>query len=215
MRMSTSRLLIISLAATIGVATSIHWNPARAAETGDNPWKASYEINSQRRFIPVELWTGGPWDGNRDLAPTPASLKFGAGNKKQIEGPFEWQRPGSDEKLMAYSRTNQGKKQVFVISSKKDGLGRVEDSRYDRNCHDEVKFPLGVWTQGETRVFDIICTTKNRQIVVTIEKIDFDHRGIAHSLQFHWVVDGGKGKGTDMHYIYSPGKGLVREWGNE
>jgi hypothetical protein len=35
------------------------------------------------------------------------------------------------------------------------------------------------------------------------------HYGIPHSLQFHWVVDGGKARGTNMHYIYSPGKGLV------
>jgi len=30
-----------------------------------------------------------------------------------------------------------------------------------------------------------------------------------HSLQFHWVVDGGRGSSMDMHYIYSPGTGLV------
>jgi len=24
-------------------------------------------------------------------------------------------------------------------------------------------------------------------------------------LQFHWLMDGGRGKGTDMRYTYSPG----------
>jgi hypothetical protein len=182
-----------------------------------DPWAAAYDSDGQRRFIPVELWTGGAWNGNHDLAPTTADLKFGASGKKAIEGPFEWQRPGTGEKLIAYARTNQGKRQLFVVSSNKDGIGRVEDSRYSRNCVDEVKFPLGLWAQDEQRIFDIACNdgAMHRQIVLTVEKIDFSYGGTAHSLQFHWVVDGGRGKGTDMHYLYSPGKGLVSEWGNE
>ncbi len=42
-----------------------------------------------------------------------------------------------------------------------------------------------------------------------IEKIDFDYDGTPHSLLFHWVVDGGKGRGTDKRYVYNPGCCLV------
>ena len=74
-----------------------------------------------------------------------------------------------------------------------------------------MKFPLGVWRQGETRVFDVACNSGalQRKISLTIEKIEFVHDGVAHSLQFHWVVDDGRQPGTDIHYIYSPGRGLV------
>jgi len=33
--------------------------------------------------------------------------------------------------------------------------------------------------------------------------------GVPHSLQFHWVVDDGKERRTDMHYTHSLGRGLV------
>jgi hypothetical protein len=105
----------------------------------------------------------------------------------------------------------QGKKQLFALSSRGDGLGRVYDSRYERDCVDEVKFPLGIWKEGERRVFEVSCNNGRllRTIELTIEKLDFNYGGEPHSLQFHWVVDGGKGPGKDMHYIYSPGRGLV------
>ena len=76
---------------------------------------------------------------------------------------------------------------------------------------DEVKFPLGLWREGETRVFDVSCDSGRlrRKIELTIKKLDFEHEGAPHSLQFHWVVDGGKKYETDMHYTYSPGRGLV------
>jgi len=50
-------------------------------------------------------------------------------------------------------------------------------------------------------VFDVFCNNGalRRKIKVTIEKIDFEHGGVPHSLQFHWVVDDGKERRTDMH----------------
>ena len=190
-----------------------HGAPA-FAELQADPWQSAYNSATGSRFIPVELWTGGQWDGNRELAATKAD--FGK-DRRSVTGPLEWTRPGTGEKLMVYERLNRDKKQLFVINSNKDGIGRVEDSRYGRNCVDEVKFPLGLWRQGEKRVFEITCNdgSISRTIVVTIERLDFTYRGISHSLQFHWVVDGGRARGTDMHYVYSPGKGLVNVWGNE
>jgi hypothetical protein len=76
---------------------------------------------------------------------------------------------------------------------------------------DEVKFPLGYWSESEKRVFDVPCNNGKlqRKISLTIEKLDFVHDHVPHSLQFHWVADGGTAPGADMHYIYSPGRGLV------
>jgi hypothetical protein len=174
-------------------------------------WAAAHDTAAGTRFIPVELWTGGEWDGNRELRLTSANLAFGKRNEKRITGPMAWTRPVTGETMQVYERNNRGKKQLFALSSRRDGLGRVFDSRYDRDCVDEVKFPLGLWKEGETREFQVSCNNgkMRRKIVLTIEKLDFVHEGVPHSLQFHWVVDGGKGRGTDMHYIYSPGRGLA------
>jgi hypothetical protein len=50
---------------------------------------------------------------------------------------------------------------------------------------------------------------------VTIEEIDFVYDGVPHSLRFHWLFMGGRGRGTDMRYVYSPLRGLVDVHGNE
>ena len=174
-------------------------------------WAASYEAVTQTRFIPVELWTGADWDGKRELRMTATDLSFGKRGEKRIAGPLPWQRPSTGETIQVYERDNKGKKQLFALSSRGDGLGRVFDSRYGRDCIDEVKFPLGVWKENESRTFNVSCNggALRRTIKVTIEKLDFTYEGVPHSLQFHWLVDGGKSRGTDMHYIYSPGRGLV------
>ena len=184
---------------------------AGAAHAESSPWAASYDPATRSRFIPVELWTGGEWDGRREIRMTPADLTFGKRGEKRLRGPVAWTRPGASEPIQVYERDNRGKKQLFALSSRGDGLGRVFDSRYGRDCIDEVKFPLGVWKEAETRVYDVSCNngTLRRRLRVTIEKLDFTYEGVAHSLQFHWVVDGGRKPGTDMRYIYSPGRGLV------
>ena len=201
-----SRLLMPSLLlAWLAMASSA----SQAAEP--NPWDASFDSASGRRFLPIELWTGGNWDGLHQLRMTPAKLYFGKRNEKSIVGPMPWTRPSSGESLQVYERQNKGKKQLFALSSRGDGLGRVFDSRYGRDCKDEVKFPLGYWAAGEVRTFDVSCNEGKlmRKITLTIEKLDFVYEGVPHSLEFHWVVDDGKEPGTDMHYTYSPGRGLV------
>lgn len=203
--MSTiARLPSIALLAVLVVVDAVH-----GADL--SKWAASYDPGTKTRFIPVELWTGGEWDGGRELKMTPANLSFGKHAEKSVSGPIPWKRPGSGETLQVYERNNKGKTQLFTLSSRGDGLGRVFDSRYGRDCVDEVKFPLGIWKENETRTFQVSCNNGalRRTIILTIEKLDFNHDGVPHSLQFHWVVDGGKKRGTDMRYIYSPGRGLV------
>jgi hypothetical protein len=96
------------------------------------------------------------------------------------------------------------------------GLGRVFDSRYPQlGCRGEVKFPLGHWKQGEVREYQLDCTRGKRPLKVTIEEIDFVYDGVPHSLRFHWLFMEGRGRGTDMRYVYSPLRGLVDVQGNE
>ncbi len=181
-----------------------------AQAAGTSPWDAAYDAASGKRFIPIELWTGGEWDGNRDLRMTPAYLTFGNHNQKGITGPVAWKRASTGETIQVYERYNRGKKQRFTLSSRGDGLGRVDDSRYGRDCIDEVKFPLGLWKKGEQRVFQVPCNSGKlqRRITLTIEEIDYTYNGAPHSLRFKWLVDSGK-RDIDMTYIYSPGLGLV------
>jgi hypothetical protein len=200
------RMLVVGLVLAVGGSIV---GAANAADM--SRWAASYDSTTKTRFIPIELWTGGEWDGRHELRMTPANLSFGRRGEKRITGPVVWTRPGTTEAIQVYERHNKGKTQLFALSSRGDGLGRVFDSRYRRNCVDEVKFPLGFWKDGETRVFDVSCNngTLRRKIELTIEKIDFVYDGVPHSLQFHWVVNPGKGPGTDVRYIYCPGRGLA------
>jgi hypothetical protein len=94
------------------------------------------------RFIPVELWTGGAWNATPALRLAKVDTNFGKRGHKRIRGPIAWTRPGTDEKLMVYERTNRNKTQLFALRRDGQGLGRVYDSRYDRNCVDAIKFPL-------------------------------------------------------------------------
>ena len=179
-------------------------------------WPETYDSKTGARFIPVELWTGAEWDGKPVITLPKVDLEFGSANEKNITGPFEWTRPETGETLLVYERKNGSKRQLFTVTNDGTGLGRVYDSRYDRDCINEVKFPLGYWRQGETRVYEVICNgLKPRPLKVTIKDLDFVYQGISHSLRFHWLIDEGRGRGTDMIYTYSPGRGLVDVVGNE
>ena len=163
------------------------------------------------RFIPVELWTGGPWNGDPAIRWPRVDFTFGKRDDKRIRGPIDWTRPGSGEKLKVYERANKGKIQLFTLRRDGQGLGRVYDSRYGRDCIDAIKFPLGVWKQGETRRFSVSCNDGKmvRDIVLTILELDFEHKGVEHALRFRWIADGGRKPGTDVTYTYSPRLGLV------
>ncbi len=80
-----------------------------------------------------------------------------------------------------------------------------------------MKFPLGLWHQAESRLFNVSCNDNavQRKIQVTIEDLDFSYQGVPHSLSFHWQVLNETGNATDVHYTYSPGAGMVAEYGDE
>jgi hypothetical protein len=173
-------------------------------------WQRAYDPATRTRFIPVELWTGALWDGAREIRMAPAALQFGARADKNIRGPIDWNG------MQVYERVDRRARQLWALREDKTGLGRVFDSRYpQRNCRGEVKFPLGLWKQGEVREYRVPCTDGARPLKVTIEEIDFVYEGAPHSLRFHWLIMGGRGRGTDMRYVYSPLRGLVKVEGNE
>jgi hypothetical protein len=181
-------------------------------------WERAWEPSTKTRFIPVELWTGAPWDGTHAIAMRPASLVFGSRNEKSIAGPIDRLPPGAASPIKVYERLNRGKRQLFALREDGTGLGRVLDSRFPRyDCVGEVKFPLGYWKQGEVREYRVACRAgrEPRPLKVTIEEIDFVHAGTPHSLRFHWLYMEGRGRATDMRYTYSPLKGLVHVEGNE
>ena len=114
--------------------------PVGAADM--SKWAASYDAATRTRFIPVELWTGGEWDGKREIRLARANLSFGARGEKRITGPMPWTRPGTGAALQVYERDNRGKKQLFALSSRGDGLGRVYDSRCPHQSTDIPQLAL-------------------------------------------------------------------------
>jgi hypothetical protein len=157
----------------------------------------------------VELWTGVPWDGTQEIRMAPAALEFGRGDKS-IKGPTTWNG------IQVYERPNRDKLQLFAIRDDRTGFGRVfrlalSAARLPRRG----EFPLGRWKQGEVREYQLDCARGKRPLKVTIEEIDFVYDGVPHSLRFHWLFMEGRGRGTDMRYVYSPLRGLVDVQGNE
>lgn len=97
------------------------------------------------------------------------------------------------------------------------GVARAQDWSAWQRAYDpatRTRFIPG-WKQGEVREYQLDCGRSRRPLKVTIEEIDFVHDGVAHSLRFHWLLMEGRGRGTDMRYVYSPLRGLVDVQGNE
>ena len=181
----------------------------RARADDWSAWQRAYDPATRTRFIPVELWTGAPWDGTQEIRMAPAPLD--AGRRRDIKGPTQWNG------IQVYERLNRDKLQRFALRDDKTGLGRVYDSRSENlGCQGEVKFPLGHWKQSEVREYVLPCARgRAAPLKVTIEEIDFVYDGVPHSLRFHWLLMEGRGRGTDMRYVYSPLRGLVQVLGNE
>ncbi len=153
---------LLALTGALAAPPAEAWNEAA--------WNDAYDPVSATRFIPVELWTGGDWDGARVIRMAPAELQFGSRGKKSIRGPFAWTEPRTGQAFEVYERINAGKRQLFTLTNDGTGLGRVFDSRYRESCAGEVKFPLGYWKQGEVRTYSVSCEpgARVRPLVVTI-----------------------------------------------
>lgn len=75
------------------------------AAAGPDPWVASYDPATQTRFIPVELWTGAPWNGGRELRSAPADLVFGERGKSASPGRSPGPAPARENNCKSTSAT--------------------------------------------------------------------------------------------------------------
>ena len=186
-----------------------------------SPWDSAYNSETKERFIPVELFTGGTWDGKHELVLKEASTTACASSdgkrcdKYYITGPFkttgnetkiEW----AGDEISYYRRTfsirSRGEVEShFTISASQDGLVRIYDKRkqWGERTYTGTgsKFPLGNWKQGEVRTYQ-----SPRPIRIEILELN----GPDHCLTFRWTIGDGKRRNSDNNYTFCPDVGFKR-----
>ena len=190
----------------------------------DNAWESSTNPATKERYIPVELWAGAEWDGKKELKMPKVDGTYRHRKATyQIKGPMEWEHPTMGRKFLVYERINPGKDgtkwQLFTINEDQNGLGRLYDGRPGRDgrlSSGGLKFPLGLWKEGETRKFTYqVWQSKEAERVesITIQQINFVFEGNWHCLEFYWAATSRSG-GTiydRQTYTYCPGKSMVSQ----
>ena len=172
----------------------------------------SQSIGSER-FISLELFTGGDIREDKEIKFTNANLVFGEKKRKKIVGPEDWKNPQTGETIKVYKRTRKGqnglKTQLFTVTNDGQCIGRVWDSRRGgRVIKNGCKFPLGVWKEGETRLFEGSSGGKPRKIELTILKLGKKQKD---KVKFNWKLYDGSGKLMDDNdYTFSPGKAMTK-----
>lgn len=198
------------------------FSSAQSETTDDlSVWDTAYNETTKQRFIPVELFTGGVWDGKHELkmkavSSTACAVIVGRDrpcDKIELSGPFTTQNKSSiawaGDTISYYLRTftvRSGKvTSFFTINNSKDGLVRIFDERkqWGARSYDGLgsKFPLGYWQQGEVRTYHSKRPTR-------IEIIELN--GPDHCLTFRWTVGDGKSRNSDNTYTFCPGKGFSK-----
>lgn len=223
MNYRTNRLVISFLLFSIGLMIHAAASP-RMVES--SVWEASINPQTKERFIPVELWTGADWDGQRELKMAPVDGTYRHRTSTYyIKGPVEWKHAVTSEISVVFERLNPGrnkdddKLQLFTVNQDRTGLGRLFDGRPGRDMRTYsggLKFPLGLWKEGETKsfVYKVWDTTETaRAEAITIKQINFTYQGAAHCLEIYWIATDRSGRKTyDRHtYIYCPGKSMVSQ----
>jgi len=214
------RLFPVMLSVLVGAA---EWPTARLGQK--EVWAAATHRIAQSRFIPTQLIVPGAWDGTHRI-----DLPIAKGTDAEgtvWTAPQEWRNPYTGQTLTVYDRRRTTRREGSVeqkMAVRADGsaIGHVYDSRFGGLvCDQEAKFPLGVWKQGEVRTFEYVClTARDGQVVerrrtapITIEALDYEYNGVAHSLLFTWrFSDRDSGEVLDHRtYIFSPGRGLAAQ----
>ena len=200
--------------------------PAPSPAIDLKAWEASTNPETKERYIPVELWSGAAWDGNRELKMSKIDAGYRHTESYQIKGPTDWKHPDNGQLHSVYERVTPGRRagetkwQLFAINQEQSGLGRVYDARPvlgTRTFSGGLKFPLGAWRDGETRKFIYKRYEKGkaseRVEFITIKQIDFIFRNMPHCLEFYWAETAlDEKKLYDHHtYIYCPEKSMVSE----
>jgi hypothetical protein len=176
---------------------------------------------AQDRYIPLELILGAPWSGAEALAYPAGTFREKVAEAPSVwTGPREWTHPRTGETLRVYARARASRRsqvdQIFAVRRDGTAIGRVADSRFGiEACDQEGKYPLGRWTQGESRAFDYTCwydgAPRARRALIEILRLDFDCRAASHCLQIRWThSDPVAGRMLDMRvYTFAPGLGMV------
>jgi hypothetical protein len=212
-KMSLPGLLVVAIA-----------SPSAPAPAFDfKVWEGSINRDTKERYIPVELWAGAEWDGKNELRMPKVDGTHRHRSTYQIKGPMEWEHPTMRIKFLVYERINPGKDgvklQLFTINQEQNGLGRVYDGRPGRDgrlSSGGLKFPLGLWKEGETRkfVYQVWQSRETERVEsITIQKLDFVSGSDLHCLEFYWTAASRSG-GTiydRQTYIYCPGKSMVSQ----
>jgi hypothetical protein len=216
------RWVLLIVVATVVLAGSV---PPAIAAVAPNSWDDATNFETKERFIPVELWAGAEWNGRRELEMPKVDGNY-RHNKSaySIKGPTEWKHPATGHTHTVYERINPQsggpKWQIFVINEERTGLGRLYDGRPNRDTRTSscgLKFPLGLWKEGETKKFEYKVYEGSRDSAsvesIKIKQIDFVMGSDKHCLEFYWTVtDRTEKKLYDHHtYVYCPGKSMVHE----
>lgn len=166
-------------------------------------WANSFDPKTGERFIPVELWGGGSWNGDRELDRTPSldhtAIRDNLPSSIYIEGPLiVLEKEYGNCSKFVYSRKNihprkgNYKTQYFQVNidenGRKGGIGRCWEIRNGdtRQMNEFSKFPIGYWKEGERfRGIEIIDLGTPEDPCLT----------------FQWRSEG--------YYTYCPGRGMV------
>ncbi len=194
---------------------------AQGCTTMADPWKSA-ESKSTGRFIPIELWSGEKWNGNKELKMTPAEFRFGKRKHKVITGPSQWQHPITKQQMLVYERTNNTtkgtKRQLFTLNPDGSGLAKVFDHRPGRKDRfqsvNAAIFPVGFWKKGERReyrFFEFMNGKKqSRTATIRMRRLSFTYKGVEHAMKYDWILRNEKGQILfHERYIYGPGKSLM------
>lgn len=202
-------LLAVSLLVTGCAASGKVWDRAEKRKQG-------------ARFIPIELWTGENWDGDRSLNMDPANSRFGSRRHKSITGPIQWRHPKSGKDMIVYERINETtkgtKRQLFTVNPGATGLAKVFDSRPGGKTRyqspNAVLFPLGWWKKGERREYvyteHVDGKKYTRKATLRMRRLSFKYKGIEHAMKYDWIMVDAQGSLIyHERFIYAPGKGLI------
>lgn len=196
------------------------WVALQGCASMVSPWATNKR--SDHRFLPVELWTGADWAGEKQLALTPANLTFGSRGHKSIRGPKPWKHPITGETLQVYERINNTKKgikrQLYAFNGNKQGLAKVYDERPNKTPRlfstQAMMFPLGVWRKGEKRTFTfeefIDGKPVKRTATIHIRRLSFTYKDVKYAIKFDYLMHDQSGKIVfHERFIYGPGKSLM------
>ena len=203
------------------IAVSLLFSAVATVRAADvDAWDRAYDPATGRRFIPLQLIIGGEWNGERTITYPSGTFAELVDHGSIWLGPRKWTHPKTGEALMVYDRSRGGRgmvtDQIFAVRKDQTAIGRVADNRFGITaCDQEAKYPLGPWTQSETRRFEYTCwygeQPRTKITTLSIRDIDFDYGGFKHALRVEWVLrDKEGGRELDHRfYTFAPGKGVV------